>query len=98
MQLTEDGYERHYLHLALNDIVYGLACLNYDSSNLGGHRCYIRHLSTISAKHLKQGLQAVIDYIWREIQCDDIRVEIYHFKNQDGAINVDPHVKTVYTQ
>jgi hypothetical protein len=30
-----------------------LACLNYDASNLGGHRCYIRHLSTIHAKHLK---------------------------------------------
>lgn len=53
VQLTEDGYERHYLHLVHNETVYGLACLNYDASNLGGHRCYIRHLSTIHAKHLK---------------------------------------------
>jgi len=45
---TEDGYLRHYLHLMVDDVVHGLACLNYDHTLLGGHRVYIRHLSTIN--------------------------------------------------
>lgn len=65
--------------------MYGLACLNYDATYLGGHRCYIRHLSTISTAHFKQALEAVVDYIWKEILCDDIRVEIYHIKDDTGA-------------
>jgi len=51
--ITEDGYDRHYLHIVFEGKIYGLACLNYDQTNLGGHRCYIRHYSTISTAHFK---------------------------------------------
>jgi hypothetical protein len=97
--ITEDGYDIFYVHLVDSDgKVYGLACLNYDPTNLGGHRCYIRHFSTISASHFKTGLQALIEYIWKEILCDDIRVEIYHFKDESGTQKVDPNVKAAYTE
>jgi len=49
--LTENGYDRYYVNLISEGKVYGLACLNYDPTNLGGHRCYIRHFSTISVFH-----------------------------------------------
>lgn len=83
LKKTENGYERHYLQLVANDDkVYGHACLNYDHTNSGGHRCYIRHLSTFDPLHLSKGLDAVVEYIWREMLCDHIRVEIYHIKDQ----------------
>ncbi len=59
-EITEQGYDRHYMHIVNEGKIYGLACLNYDQNNLGGHRCYIRHFSMISLAHLKQGLEAVV--------------------------------------
>ena len=38
----------------------------------------------------------MISYIWREIQCDDVRGEIYHFKDDSGQQKVDPNVKNAY--
>ena len=39
----------------------------------------------------------VCDYIWQEIPCDNIRVELYHFKDDEtGKINVDNDVKLAY--
>ena len=70
LKKTENGYERHYLQLVANNKVLGLACLNYDQTNLGGHRCYIRHLSTIDPSHLVKALDAVVEYVWREVPCD----------------------------
>lgn len=46
-QKMSEGYLKHWLHFESSGKVHGLACLCYDASNLGGHRVYIRHLSTI---------------------------------------------------
>lgn len=51
--ITENGYDRRYLHIVHNGKIYGMVCLNYDQNNLGGHRCYIRHFSTILTTHFK---------------------------------------------
>ena len=94
---TEDGYLRHYFHIVVGDVVHGLACLNYDHTLLGGHRVYIRHLSTIMSGELSQALDLVCDFIWQEIPCDNIRVELYHFKDDEtGKINVDNDIKSAY--
>ena len=94
---TEDGYLRHYFHIVVGDVIHGLACLNYDHTLLGGHRVYIRHLSTIMSNELPHALDLVCDYIWQEIPCDNIRVELYHFKDDEtGKINVDNDVKLAY--
>jgi len=91
---TEDGYLRHYLHLMVDDVVHGLALLNYDHTLLGGHRAYIRHLSTINTGDLPEALDLVCEFAWQEIPCDNIRVELFHFKDEEtGKINVDNEIK-----
>ena len=82
--------------LVFNEKVYGIATLNYDQTMLGGHRCYIRHLSTIVPDHLGKALDSIVDYIWRNVACDHIRVELNHSVDQTGALKVDNHVKSVY--
>jgi len=95
---TEDGYLRHYLHLMVDEVVHGLACLNYDHTLLGGHRVYIRHLSTIHTADLQEVLDVVCDFVWQEIPCDNIRVELFHFKDEEtGKMNVDNDIKQAYT-
>ena len=64
---------------------------------MGGHRCFIRHLSTIDPDHMAQALELVVDFIWKNLPCENIRVEIYHIKDEGtGQIKADPHIKAVY--
>lgn len=64
---------------------------------LGGHRCFITHLSTIVPDQMTKALDAVVKYVENNIQCEHIRVEINHYKDVEGNLKVDNFVKTVYT-
>jgi hypothetical protein len=83
--------------LVADDQVFGIALINYDQSALASHRCYIRSLCTIFPAHLAKALDCVVDFIWKKLNCDHIRVEINHFVDSSGKVNVDAHVKSVYT-
>lgn len=48
---------------------------------------------------MKLALNAVVEYIWREVPCDHIRVEIYHVLDLiTGQTKVNPLLKEVYTE
>jgi hypothetical protein len=64
---TENGYDRNYLAVTFEDKIYGLVCLNYDHTMLGGHRCFITHLSTIVPDQMSKALDAVVKYVENNI-------------------------------
>jgi hypothetical protein len=97
-ELMEDGYEQRYMSLVKDGKIYGLVCFNYERGFVAGHRCYIRHFSTISMAHYKNGLKSVVDYIWREVLCDDIRAEIIHIQNEDGTKKADADIKQTFKE
>jgi hypothetical protein len=81
---TENGYERHYMSIVSqkDGKCLGFASFNYDHTNLGGHRCFIRHLSTVNPEHMAQALELVVEFIWKNLPCENIRAEIYHIKDE----------------
>jgi len=85
----EDGYERHYLKIVAyhNDkkMAHGLACVNYDQTLPNGHRAFIRHVSVIRNELFPQALKLVIDFTWRRIYCDHIRIELFHIKDPESG-------------
>ena len=92
--LMEEGYDRRYLNLVYQGKVYGWAFLHYDQTTLSGHRCYIRHISTIQMRHFELALDAIVKYCWQEMECNDIRMEIYHIKDvETGEQAADPEFK-----
>lgn len=43
-------------------------------------------------------LNSVLDYISLNVPCDNVRVEVYHIKDEaTNLTKADPYVKTVYT-
>jgi hypothetical protein len=40
----------------------------------------------------------VMDFIWRRINCEHVRVEVFHFVNAEGAMKVDQTVKEAYAK
>ena len=96
-QKTENDYDRHYVAITFEEKIHGIACIGYDQSLLGGHRCYIRHFSTMIADQLEKALSAVVEFVFSNITCDHIRVEINHFKDNSGNLKVDNSVKSAFT-
>jgi hypothetical protein len=55
-------------------------------------------LTVIDFSKLKQAIEKVIEFIWKNIYCTNIRVEIFHLKDEaTGQIKVEPDVKNAYT-
>ena len=94
----ESGYERHYLKIVAfhngKKMAHGLACVNVDQSISNGHRVIIRHVSVIRNELFPQALKLVVDFVWKRIHCDHIRVELFHLKNEEtGKMAADPVIK-----
>jgi len=81
----EDGYERHYIKIVSfkdgEKRGNGLVCFNVDYTAPSMQRVFIRHISTIKAKQMDNALEVVIDYIWKNLPCDNIRFELFHIKD-----------------
>lgn len=97
----EDGYEKHYLKIiAYHDgkkLAHGVACINIEYNVTNGYHAFIRHLSVIRTELLDQALGLVLDFIWRKIYCDKLRVEVFHVKNTTtGKMAADPVIKAAY--
>lgn len=94
----EDGYERHYLKIVSfkneEKRGNGFVCFNVDYTAPLMHRVFIRHISTIKGKQLEQALLVTIEYIWKNVQCDNIRFELFHIKDlKSGALKADLNFK-----
>ena len=78
-KLMESGYERHYLKIVAfhegRKMAHGLACVNVDQNFKQGHRAFIRHISVIRAELLPQALKLIVNFIWKRIHCQNIRLE-----------------------
>jgi hypothetical protein len=89
----EVGYERHYLKImgksGNGEEEFGLACINVDQTQATNQRAFIRHLSVLKLSHLKKALGIVMDFVWKKINCEHVRVEVFHFVNAEGAMKVD---------
>ena len=74
MRLVDPESQRVYV-----EDTEGLACINIDSNCLTEKRAYIRHLSTKDKSKFEEALKLVLDFIWTNIDCDTIRVDVHHF-------------------
>jgi hypothetical protein len=94
-----NGYERHYLKLTQGGKFAGLALTNIDHSAANEFRGYIRHISVVNFSLLQNSLEAVIDFLWRRVYCQNIRVEIYHIKDEETQqMKVDLDVKNAFAK
>lgn len=83
----ECGYERHYMKIVAfhegRKMAHGLACINIDQSFASGHRAFLRHISVIRAELFPQALKLVIDFVWKRIACDHIRLEQFYVTDEE---------------
>jgi hypothetical protein len=61
-----------------------MACVNMDHTTQGEYRAYIRHLTCKHLEDYKEALDMVLDYVWRSLQADNVRLDLYHYR-PEGA-------------
>ena len=48
---------------------------------------------------MKEAVEVVIEFIWKHVQCSNVRVEIYNLKDEaTGQSKVCPEVKAAFTK
>ena len=48
---------------------------------------------------MQEALETVVNFIWKKVQCSNIRVELFHVKDEEtGAIKVIPEVKNAFSK
>jgi hypothetical protein len=65
----------------------GISCINIDISCLTEFRAYIRHLSIKDKSLFKQALLLTIDFIWRFMNPDTIRLDLHHYADSEVPSN-----------
>jgi hypothetical protein len=100
MKNQTDGYERHFLKLtaAGTKETLGVALVNVDYTAQGEYRAYIRHLTTTDAAKIQTAIDQVVEFIWKNIYCQHIRLELYHQTDAAGKIQADPEMKAAFTK
>jgi hypothetical protein len=59
---------------------------------------FIRHLTTINASRLNDAISIVLEFIWMNLNCSNVRVEIFHLKDpESGHIKVDMEIKNAFS-
>lgn len=82
----QQGYSPFYLRIVdpttksrdVKDTI-GVACLNIDHKCIEEKRAYIRHLSVRDKQRFEEALLLVLDFIWKNIGCRTVRLNLHHF-------------------
>lgn len=89
----QNGYEAHYLKFEKAGSTAGLLLVNMDHSCQTEFRAYIRHISVMDATDFDDALKMAVNFIWHEMYAETIRIDLYHFKDESGALKANQDIK-----
>ena len=65
---------------------------NIDQTQQAEFRAYIRHITVLEKEDFGPAILAVVDFIWKELNADTIRIDLYHYKENEESVakaNID---------
>jgi hypothetical protein len=87
------GYEMHVMKFSKKEgSIDGMLCVNIDHTRQSEFGAYIRHFSMVDRSQFLVGLNMALDYIWKNLYADNIRIDLYHFSNE-GKLGTDAELK-----
>jgi hypothetical protein len=49
-------------------------------------------------KHMEKALAATTQYLWDNMLVNEIRIDVFHFKDENGDIKCNPDVKNAVSK
>jgi hypothetical protein len=57
-------------------------------------RAYIRHISVVDKNDFDEALKAAVEFIWHQMYAETIRIDLYHFKDEEsGKLQANQDIK-----
>ena len=82
--------------------VQGFAVFHTDPTSLAKPRVFILHASILNESsdpgRLNSFLANLLEYIWTNINCEEIRVSLLHFRQNDGKLAPYDLLKSAYQE
>ena len=75
--------------------IEGLVVFNIDPRIHDRVRLNLHHVSTVAREDFSEGLKLCMEFIWRRVYCDEVRVALVHLKNAEGKLVVDTELRDV---
>jgi hypothetical protein len=98
LKTMKRGYEMHVMKFGKKlGSIDGMLCVNIDHTREREFGAYIRHFSMVDRTQFEVGLQMALEYIWTNLYADNIRIDLYHFK-EDGKMGTDTQLKAALIQ
>ena len=89
-----NGYEGHYLKFQKKGETAGILLVNMDHSCQTEFRAYIRHISVVDKNDFDEALKAAVEFIWHQMYAETIRIDLYHFKDEEsGKLQANQDIK-----
>ena len=79
--------------------IRGLVLLNQDSApskNATGAsaiKITLHHFSSVDVNDRDSLMTLTLNYIWKEMHCSAVRVNLYHLKDENGSLRADVDIK-----
>eukprot|EP00826_Nyctotherus_ovalis_P016406 TRINITY_DN14745_c0_g5_i1.p1 TRINITY_DN14745_c0_g5~~TRINITY_DN14745_c0_g5_i1.p1 ORF type:complete len:284 (-),score=71.23 TRINITY_DN14745_c0_g5_i1:95-946(-) len=98
LEASLSGYEPYWLCLADKNqsAIKGLAVFHLDSEAKLKSRVMILHASVTDEENLSTFLKDLVTFIWRNVNCEEIRVGIAHIEQENSKCAPYLPLKTAY--
>eukprot|EP01022_Parablepharisma_sp_SALTPOND_P001249 TRINITY_DN105925_c0_g1_i1.p1 TRINITY_DN105925_c0_g1~~TRINITY_DN105925_c0_g1_i1.p1 ORF type:complete len:493 (-),score=44.28 TRINITY_DN105925_c0_g1_i1:1246-2724(-) len=87
---AKEGASRLLENNSIDNAVHGFAVFHIDPASQIRSRVLILHASvsdeSTDPKKLPEFLRQLMEYIWKNVNCDEIRIELSHFTQEDGKL------------
>ncbi len=70
--------------------------MHQDHTASNEFRVYVRHLSATSMENYADVIQLCLTYIWENIYCQNIRIELLHLLQENGRFQAEPEIKKLF--
>jgi len=98
LEKAHSGYEPHWLCFTDNSSIKGLAVFHLDPASKVKARVNILHASVTSESDLPNFLKELTNYIWENINCEEIRVGLAHITQDNDKPGPYSPLKVTYQQ
>mmetsp|Transcript_41560 Transcript_41560/g.36925 ORF Transcript_41560/g.36925 Transcript_41560/m.36925 type:complete len:118 (+) Transcript_41560:612-965(+) len=71
----------------------GFAVANIDNGYFAARRLVILHYSSLDREHFGPNLDDFVKYLWENIDCDEIKISLYHMEDDQDNIGPDKELQ-----
>jgi len=93
LRRANNGQDPLWFELVETGQRIGLAVTHVDNTYFAARRLIILHFSVLNRTHYQEYLQKFVDYLWKNEECDEIKISLYHIEDENHNMGADKELQ-----